>query len=58
MCARDGYHFVNNDKIAEEHKDLWEIDGIHLLSTFYPYWAVNMMMAVYDTDTAAEADTI
>ena len=53
LCAQKGYHFVNNDAVAEEHSDLWEIDGIHLLSDFYPYWAVNMMMAVYDTDTAA-----
>lgn len=54
LCAQKGYHFVNNDAIAEEHSDLWEIDGIHLLSEFYPYWAVNMMMAVYDTDVAAD----
>ncbi len=50
LCAQKGYHFVNNDAVAEEHSDLWEIDGIHLYSDFYPYWAVNMMMAVYDTD--------
>ena len=56
LCAQKGYHFVNNDAIAEEHSDLWEIDGIHLLSTFYPYWAVNMMMAVYDTDTGTAAE--
>ena len=58
LCQQKGYNFVNNDAVAEEHSDLWEIDGIHLLSDFYPYWAANMMMAVYDTDTeAAEAET-
>ena len=50
MCAENGFAFVNNDQLAEEHADMWEIDGIHLLKTFYPYWAANMMMAAYGED--------
>ena len=41
---------MNNDQLAEEHADMWEIDGIHLLKTFYPYWAANLMMAAYGED--------
>ncbi len=48
MCEKNGYAFVNNDKLAEEHMDLWDPDSIHLQKEFYPYWAANMMMTVYD----------
>lgn len=55
MCAENGFTFVNNDQLAEEHADMWEIDGIHLLKTFYPYWAANMIMAADTEDTEAES---
>ena len=48
MCEKNGYAFVNNDVLAEEHIDLWDSDAIHLQKEFYPYWAANMMMTVYD----------
>ena len=51
MCEENGYIFVNNDQIAQEHADLWDEDGIHLQKEFYPYWAANMMLSVYSGGT-------
>ncbi len=48
MCAENGYSFINNDEIAAAHADMWDSDGIHLHPEFYPLWATNMMLAVYD----------
>ncbi len=53
MCAEKGCFYVNNDEISETYADMWEVDGIHLMYTFYPYWATNLMMAVYDSEVAA-----
>ena len=47
MCEENGFSFVNNDELAEQYSQYWEIDGIHLQKPFYPYWAANMMMTVY-----------
>ena len=47
MCEENGFSFVNNDDLAEQYSQYWEIDGIHLQKPFYPYWAANMMMTVY-----------
>ncbi len=50
MCEANGFSFVNNDELAEKYAEYWEIDGIHLMKPFYPYWAANMMMTVYGED--------
>lgn len=42
-CKENGVPFANNDKISEEHADLWQPDGIHLQPEFYPYWAGNLI---------------
>lgn len=42
-CAEHGVLFANNDKIAVEHADLYQPDGIHLCPDFYPYWAGNLI---------------
>ena len=47
-CAENGVIFVNNDQIAAEHMDLWEVDGIHLQIPFYKYWASNLIIAVLE----------
>lgn len=58
MCNSNGCVYVDNDDISEEHADLWEVDGIHLLYTFYPYWGTNLIMAVYDYEVAlSEGDS-
>lgn len=59
MCEENGYSFVNNDEISEEYSDLWDSDGIHLNREFYPYWATNLILAMYDhaeAELVAEAE--
>ena len=46
MCEDNGWFFADNDQIVEEHRDLYDIDGIHFQQTFYPYWAVNLIDAM------------
>lgn len=44
MCARCGWHYIDNSELAEEHEDLYVSDGIHLTMGFYEYWARNMLI--------------
>lgn len=46
MCEDNGWYFADNDALVEEHRDLYDIDGIHFQQTFYPYWAVNLIDAM------------
>ena len=46
MCEENGWFFANNDEIVEEHRDMYDIDGIHMQQAFYPYWAVNLIDAM------------
>jgi hypothetical protein len=46
MCEDNGWFFADNDQIVEEHRDLYDIDGIHMQQPFYPYWGVNLIDAM------------
>lgn len=48
MCDRIGCHFVDNTEICETYADMWEVDGIHVRTTFYPYWAANLIIEYLD----------
>lgn len=57
LCDRtDGCYYIDNDAIAQEHTDLYESDGIHFVSEFYPIWATNMIMEVYDSENEISED--
>lgn len=45
-CEEKGYSYIDNTQVFEEHKDLYDIDGIHFQKDFYEYWAINMMTEV------------
>ena len=47
-CKEFGVVFVNNDKIAKDHADLYDIDGIHLQIGFYDYWGSNLIAAALE----------
>ena len=49
MCADTGVIFVDNTEMAEAHAALYEGDGIHFMSAFYPYWGANMIEAVLES---------
>lgn len=43
-CEAEGILYADCDWLHEKHSDLWEIDGIHFLSTFYPYWGSELIV--------------
>lgn len=47
-CDEFGIIFVDNSGICEEHRDLWEPDGIHVKTSFYPYWGKNLVVAALE----------
>jgi hypothetical protein len=50
MCEREKIPFINNDTLVQEHRDLYETDGIHLQSAFYRYWAENQLLGIFDRE--------
>ena len=46
FCSENGYGFIDNTQIADEHAELYEDDGIHLMKDFYEYWLMNMVNGV------------
>lgn len=46
MAQDNGYRFIDNTTIAQEHMDLYEADGLHVQKDFYKYWAANMLAEV------------
>lgn len=46
MCEEEGYHYIDNTQMAEDHKDLYQEDGLHVETEFYKYWAANMLAEV------------
>ncbi len=45
-CKDNGILFANCDKLAVEHPNLWDPDGIHFREEFYPYWASNLVVTL------------
>ncbi|MCF2568122.1 hypothetical protein I6E09_02830 [Mediterraneibacter glycyrrhizinilyticus] len=45
-CEEKGYHYIDNTQVYEEHRDLYESDGIHFRKDFYQYWAMNILAEV------------
>lgn len=46
MCEEHGWPYIDNDVLADEHKDLYQPDGLHVDKAFYKYWAANMLTGV------------
>ncbi len=45
-CEEKGYKYIDNTQVYEEHKDLYDIDGIHLKKEIYEFWAMQMLSEV------------
>lgn len=54
MCEDMGVIFVDNTATAEAHADLYEGDGIHFMSAFYPYWGASMIETVLESGEGDE----
>ena len=44
MCRKHGWHYIDNDRLAADHADLYVSDGIHLEAGFYEHWGRNMLI--------------
>ena len=44
MCAKRGWHYIDNDSLAAKYGDLYVSDGIHLEAGFYEHWGRNMLI--------------
>lgn len=43
MCKKNGWTYIDNDEITDNgHADIYQEDGVHLISEFYPVWGMNM----------------
>ncbi len=57
-CEKEGICYIDNFDLAEEHKDLYADDGVHMSSDFYPLWAQNMLRSaqVYEARQLLEEE--
>ena len=46
LCDENGWTFVDSTATGEEHKDMYESDGLHFSKSFYAYWANDMISEV------------
>lgn len=52
MVEEKGFGWVDVDDLISEHQDLYDPDSIHVQKAFYPLWATQMMLSVYDEQQA------
>lgn len=52
MVKEKGFGWVDVDGLVSEHQDLYDPDSIHVQRDFYPLWATQMMLSVYDEQQA------
>ena len=43
MCRENGFVYIDNTSLVEEHEDLYARDGIHVGPDFYGFWGKNML---------------
>ncbi|MBQ3281112.1 MAG: hypothetical protein IJH41_01775 [Eubacterium sp.] len=43
LCDEKDYIYLDNTYILEEHKNLYQPDGIHVMPAYYPVWMNNMI---------------
>ena len=56
MCSEKGIPFIDNAELIEEHSDMYAGDGVHLQTEFYPYWAQNQLLGIYDLKNGRTSD--
>ena len=47
-CEENGVPYIDITALCTENQNLYQADGIHMMSEFYPKWAVCMISEVYD----------
>lgn len=56
FCEENGTPYVDITQLCEEHTDLYQDDGVHLLGGFYPLWGTELIAEVYDDVFALESN--
>lgn len=46
LCEKNGYFFIDCDVLYDDHKELYEKEGVHFLKDMNPIWAQVMMKGV------------
>ena len=49
-CEEKGIAYIDITETVEEHKDLYDIDGIHMQKAFYDFWAIDIMTEVMEDE--------
>lgn len=49
-CEEKDISYIDINEAVEEHKDLYDPDGIHMQKAFYDYWAIEMISGVNEDD--------
>lgn len=49
-CEEEKIPYIDVSDVMEEHKDLYDIDGIHVKKEFYPYWAIAIITEVTENE--------
>ena len=48
MAQENGIAYADNTELCEQYADMWDLDGIHVMKQFYPYWGANLISEVDD----------
>lgn len=51
QLQKENIPFIDISKTVEEHKDLYDSDGIHMQKAFYDFWAITMITEVNDNES-------
>ena len=56
MCEKNGWIYIDNDQITEDHPEYYEHDGIHFFIEFDTLWAANMLTAQIEHDSLSTTE--
>lgn len=48
LCEEKEWMFIDNTQMANEHKEFYEPNGLHVGNRFFKYWAANMLAGVQE----------
>lgn len=49
-CEEKGIPYIDVTETVEKHKDLYDVDGIHMQKAFYDFWAIDIITEVTENE--------
>ena len=49
-CEDNSIPYIDITEEVETHRDLYDVDGIHMQKAFYEYWAIDMITEVTENE--------